>query len=51
MEEFSVSGSQPNFAMKRWRGERMCLVACDVDAPEPDLAGSQKIKDRRLFAS
>ena len=31
--------SKPNFTMKLWRGERMCLIAFDVDAPEPDLVG------------
>jgi hypothetical protein len=38
MDEFSVSASKPNFTMKLWRGERMCLVAFDVDAPEPGLS-------------
>ena len=39
MDEFSASASKPNFTMKVWRGERMCLVAFDVGAPEPDLVG------------
>jgi phosphatidylserine/phosphatidylglycerophosphate/cardiolipin synthase-like enzyme len=39
MDEFSASAARPNFTMKLWRGERMCLVAFDVDAPEPDLVG------------
>ena len=39
MDEFSASASKPNFAMKLWRGERMCLIAFDVDAPEADLVG------------
>ncbi|MEP7300170.1 MAG: phospholipase D-like domain-containing protein [Caldimonas sp.] len=39
MDDFTATASQPNFTMKLWRGERMCLVAFDVEAPEPDLVG------------
>ena len=39
MDTFSATASKPNFAMKLWRGERMCLVAFDVAAPEADLVG------------
>jgi phosphatidylserine/phosphatidylglycerophosphate/cardiolipin synthase-like enzyme len=38
MSDF-VSKKTNGFTMKLWRGERMCLVAFDVDAPEPDLVG------------
>ena len=39
MDEFTAIASKPNFTMKLWRGERMCLVAFDVENPEPDLVG------------
>lgn len=39
MDAFVRARSQPNFTMKLWRGERMCLIAFDVAAPEPDLVG------------
>ncbi|MGZ5215091.1 MAG: phospholipase D-like domain-containing protein [Caldimonas sp.] len=39
MDDFIASASKPNFTMKLWRGERMCLVAFDVEAPEDDLVG------------
>jgi len=39
MDDFSASAAKPNFRMKLWRGERMCLIGFDVDAPEPDLVG------------
>ena len=39
MDDFTASASKPNFRMKLWRGERMCLIGFDVDAPEPDLVG------------
>jgi len=39
MNEFTAIASKPNFTMKLWRGERMCLIAFDVDAPEADLVG------------
>jgi len=39
MDDFTAAASKPNFTMKLWRGERMCLVAFDVDSPEPDLVG------------
>ena len=39
MDAFIRAKAQPNFKMKLWRGERMCLVAFDVAAPEPDLVG------------
>ena len=37
--EFENQNSKNGFAMKTWRGERMCLVGFDVDVPEPDLVG------------
>src|SRR5438309_9044695 len=33
------SVSKDGFHLKLWRGERMCLIGMDVDAPEPDLVG------------
>jgi len=39
MDDFTASASKPNFRMKLRRGERMCLIGFDVDAPEPDLVG------------
>ena len=39
MDAFSATASKPNFTMKLWRGERMCLIGFDVGAPEPDLVG------------
>lgn len=33
------SASKDGFHLKLWRGERMCLVGMDVDAPEPDFVG------------
>jgi phosphatidylserine/phosphatidylglycerophosphate/cardiolipin synthase-like enzyme len=36
---FSNAGSKNGFAVKLWRGERMCLVGMDVDQPEADLVG------------
>lgn len=35
-----VNGTRKNgFAMKLWRGERMCLAGFDVDQPEDDFVG------------
>jgi phosphatidylserine/phosphatidylglycerophosphate/cardiolipin synthase-like enzyme len=39
MDDFTATASKPNFTMKLWRGERMCLIGFDVGAPEPDLVG------------
>lgn len=39
MGEFEESDAKPDLKMKLWRGERMCLVAFDVDEPEDDLVG------------
>jgi len=39
MDDFTPSAAKPTFRMKLWRGERMCLIAFDVDAPEPDRVG------------
>lgn len=39
MDDFVAVASRPNFTMKLWRGERMCLVAFDVEQAEPDLVG------------
>lgn len=39
MDDFTSTASKPNFTMKLWRGERMCLIAFDVEAPEDDLVG------------
>jgi hypothetical protein len=37
--DFENQNSKNGFAMKTWRGERMCLIGFDVDVPEPDLVG------------
>jgi hypothetical protein len=37
--DFKNQNSKNGFAMKTWRGERMCLIGFDVDVPEPDLVG------------
>ena len=39
MSDFFSSDSQNGFSMKVWRGERMCLLAFDVDQPEADFVG------------
>ncbi len=39
MAEFEVRKARAGFAMKLWRGERMCLIGFDVAAPEPDFVG------------
>lgn len=39
MDDFTTTATKPDFTMKLWRGERMCLVAFDVESPEPDLVG------------
>jgi hypothetical protein len=39
MDEFTSAATRSGFTMKLWRGERMCLIAFDVAAPEPDLVG------------
>jgi hypothetical protein len=33
------SASKDGFHLRLWRGERMCLIGMDVDAPEPDFVG------------
>lgn len=33
------SASKDGFHLKLWRGERMCLIGMDVDAPEADFVG------------
>jgi len=33
------STNKDGFHLKLWRGERMCLIGMDVDAPEPDFVG------------
>jgi phosphatidylserine/phosphatidylglycerophosphate/cardiolipin synthase-like enzyme len=39
MNDFENKDSKRGFSMKLWRGERMCLLGFDVEAPEPDLVG------------
>jgi hypothetical protein len=39
MDDFTNSTEHNGFRVKLWRGERMCLIGMDVDAPEPDLVG------------
>ena len=39
MDDFTATATKAGFTMKLWRGERTCLVAFDVAAPEPDLVG------------
>jgi hypothetical protein len=39
MSDFEKAKTEKGFTMKLWRGERMCLVAFDVAAPEADLVG------------
>ena len=39
MSDFTAYKEVSGFRVKLWRGERMCLVGMDVDAPEPDLVG------------
>ena len=39
MSAFENQSTTNGFTMKLWRGERMCLVAFDVDEPEDDLVG------------
>lgn len=39
MKDFQVKGQKDGFTLKLWRGERMCLLGFDVDAPEPDFVG------------
>ena len=39
MAGFENRDEQSGFAMKLWRGERMCLLGFDVDHPEDDLVG------------
>jgi hypothetical protein len=36
LSAFENAGSKHGFSMKLWRGERMCLIGFDVDAPAPD---------------
>src|SRR3954468_5744344 len=39
MPDFSSEKTRDGFTMKLWRGERMCLIAFNVETPEPDLVG------------
>ena len=39
MEDFTNANEVSGFAVKLWRGERMCLIGMDVTGPEPDLVG------------
>jgi phosphatidylserine/phosphatidylglycerophosphate/cardiolipin synthase-like enzyme len=39
MGDFENKKSSNGFTMKLWRGERMCLLAFDVQDPEPDFVG------------
>ena len=39
MSDFANAKQATGLSVKLWRGERMCLVGMDVDAPEPDLVG------------
>ena len=39
MAGFENRDEQSGFAMKLWRGERMCLLGFDVDHPEDDFVG------------
>lgn len=39
MDTFTNSNSNSGLTVKLWRGERMCLIGMDVDAPEPDFVG------------
>ena len=37
--DFTNAATKSGLHVKLWRGERMCLVGMDVDAPEPDFVG------------
>lgn len=39
MSDFFNRRTKKGFAVKLWRGERMCLLGFDVAQPEPDLVG------------
>jgi phosphatidylserine/phosphatidylglycerophosphate/cardiolipin synthase-like enzyme len=39
MTAFSNASAKDGFRARLWRGERMCLIGMDVDAPEADLVG------------
>ena len=39
MNAFEKHKTKDGFTMKLWRGERMCLLGFDVEAPEDDLVG------------
>ncbi|MEO8523385.1 MAG: phospholipase D-like domain-containing protein [Caldimonas sp.] len=39
MDGFTSAATKAGFTMKLWRGERTCLIAFDVAAPEADLVG------------
>src|SRR5437660_1145233 len=39
MSNFEAQKSRAGFAMKLWRGERMCLLGFDVAKPEEDFVG------------
>jgi phosphatidylserine/phosphatidylglycerophosphate/cardiolipin synthase-like enzyme len=62
MAGFENRDEQAGFAMKLWRGERMCLLGFDVDHPEddfvgfaiefraPDMADWEPLKNRLAFS-
>jgi hypothetical protein len=39
VSDFENSQTRDGFTMKLWRGERMCLLAFDVEQPEDDFVG------------
>jgi phosphatidylserine/phosphatidylglycerophosphate/cardiolipin synthase-like enzyme len=39
MDDFENAADKNGLRVKLWRGERMCLLGFDVEAPEPDLVG------------
>ncbi|HEY0281066.1 MAG TPA: phospholipase D-like domain-containing protein [Rhizomicrobium sp.] len=39
MSDFSTEAAKDGLKLKLWRGERMCLVGMNVEAPEPDFVG------------
>ncbi|MFL6541246.1 MAG: phospholipase D-like domain-containing protein [Chthoniobacterales bacterium] len=39
MSAFEIRKTRGGFAMKLWRGERMCLLGFDVEKPEEDFVG------------
>lgn len=39
MSASEVRQTRSGFAIKLWRGERMCLLGFDVEKPEEDFVG------------